>query len=387
MFHAVLGFASNELRGNERALLRLFAFGHEAVAVFIVLSGYCLMLPVVRSWSVTPETPTSSIPLFNVPAYFARRAFRILPPYYAALLFSLALLAAVPALRQPNPHTIWDDSLPGLTASAVASHLFLVHNWAPQWAYQINGPLWSVATEWQIYFFFPSVLLPAWRRFGTPAAVLVAIALGSAPMLLLPRASASACPWYLGLFAFGMAAAHVGFSQRPFVARLRERLPWGWLSGLACAGCGVFGIGFARFWFRDKTITDPLVGAATALLLVYLTLRRPSMSKPPRLLGLLEAPALVQVGHFSYSLYLTHLPIVALCYLALSKATLSPFALALALLLVGTLASLGVGYLFFLTVERHFLRPSARLRRYLQPVIPQADAQDPRLRASREPER
>src|SRR5687767_11155710 len=48
MFHALPGFSDRDLTGPYRVLRRAFAFGHEAVAIFIVLSGYCLMLPVVR---------------------------------------------------------------------------------------------------------------------------------------------------------------------------------------------------------------------------------------------------------------------------------------------------------------------------------------------------
>jgi peptidoglycan/LPS O-acetylase OafA/YrhL len=59
------------------------AAGRSAVAIFIVLSGFCLMIPVARSADGTISG--------GVWEYLKRRARRILPPYYAAMAFSLGL--------------------------------------------------------------------------------------------------------------------------------------------------------------------------------------------------------------------------------------------------------------------------------------------------------
>jgi peptidoglycan/LPS O-acetylase OafA/YrhL len=53
--------------------------GHLAVSVFICISGFCLMLPVARGDGALKGGPL---------LFFKRRARRILPPYYAALLLS-----------------------------------------------------------------------------------------------------------------------------------------------------------------------------------------------------------------------------------------------------------------------------------------------------------
>ncbi len=39
-FHAVIGFTRSKITGPWRLLRGLFVYGHEAVAIFIVLSGY-----------------------------------------------------------------------------------------------------------------------------------------------------------------------------------------------------------------------------------------------------------------------------------------------------------------------------------------------------------
>jgi peptidoglycan/LPS O-acetylase OafA/YrhL len=352
LFHAVLGFEGEALSGPWRLLRRVCAFGHEAVAVFIVLSGYCLMLPVVRNQPRTLAVDLSS--------FLRRRAFRILPPYYATLLLSLLLLALLPVLSRPSG-TLWDDSLPGLALGPVVSHLLLIHNWWPAWAVQINGPLWSVATEWQIYFFFPLLLLPAWRRGGMLGALLVAAAVGYAPLLFARAPAMVAIPWYLLLFALGMAAASIGFAPDGLPAKLRERVGWRhWARGL-WLGCAATGLLAGGVWFSHKPIADLAVGLATAALLVSLGLRVQASPSTDEgwLLRALQWRPLVVLGHFSYSLYLTHLPVLALCYFALAPLNLPPAVLSLSLLALGSTASLVVAFAFYQAVERHFI-PSGR---------------------------
>lgn len=353
-FH-VLGFTGERLSGPWRVARRLFAFGHEAVAIFIVLSGYCLMLPVAKSGQPRLTSGLGS--------FLWRRAIRILPPYYLALGLSLLLLALVPALRQGGAGTIWDNSLPGLELRAVLAHVALVHNFMPTLAFQINGPHWSVASEWQIYFCFPLLLLPCWRHWGPLVTLGAALALGYAPLAFAPEAAITACPWYLALFMLGMLAAWVSVGPAP--ARAKS-VPWSRLSMLAWAACVTGGMLAAGIWFRFKPATDLLMGLAAACSLVALTERASGERARSAVLGWLEHPLLVAVGHFSYSLYLTHLPVLALCWLALAPWIAAPGPLTLALLGLGGLASLALAYAFFVAFERPFL--SLRAARPVQSV-------------------
>jgi len=348
LFHAVVGFAVN-LSGPFRIFRFVFGFGHEAVAIFIVLSGYCLMLPVARSADAALKG--------GFWGYLRRRAFRILPPYFAALALSLLLIRFVPALGHSGTRTIWDDSLPGVGLGPVASHLLLVHNWFPEWAYQINGPFWSVATEWQIYFFFPLLLLPIWRRSGICLVLGSAALIGYAPLFFARAPARHAVPWYLLLFALGMLAAGVGFSGRRAESWLRERVSWSKLSLALWVFCGLSGTLGARIWFRFLPFTDLLVGCATAALLVHCTSQARVQAPRGPLLGVLESRLLVGVGQFSYSLYLTHLPLVALCFFALrALGVSSPPLLASCMLATALPVSLLVAYGFYWAVERHFLK-------------------------------
>ena len=84
------------------------------------------------------------------------------------------------------------------------------------------------------------------------------------------------------------------------------------------------------------------------------------------LLRFLESGPLVALGRFSYSLYLTHLPIVALCYFALHRLGLSPNTEMLSMIALSLPLSLLFSYAFFWVFERRFVgAPPAifRLRR------------------------
>jgi peptidoglycan/LPS O-acetylase OafA/YrhL len=285
---------------------RFIPYGRIAVGIFIVLSGYCLMLPVVRS--ITGQLSGSWLD------YFKRRARRILPPYYAALVLSLLLFLLVPAALSPTMGLHWNEAQPAFTPGVLLSHGLLLHNLKHDWLYKINGVMWSVATEWQIYFFFPFLLLlPIGKRFGLPLTVVTAFAVGLAPHYLLHRYLDGAVPWYLGLFALGMAGAAIGFSKQPSLIVWREKLPW----GLLCLGLiAVFASKRSVWEDYHAWIVDALIGAVTACLLIYCTqcLTR-AKNTQPLILQLLDSRWAVVLGTFSYSLYLVHAPLLGLTQL------------------------------------------------------------------------
>jgi peptidoglycan/LPS O-acetylase OafA/YrhL len=206
-----------------------------------------------------------------------------------------------------------------------------------------------VATEWQIYLVFPG-LLAVWRRYGSGAAVGAAFAGGCAVAALggwLAKASLmQLCPWYAGLFSLGMAAA----------ARSTRRAGQGprgrWLAAGLCLLAAAFA-GMAARWGADGPvmITDLLIGSAAAGLIIRLA-RQAGAGRRTALLGLLQSRAAVGLGSFSYSLYLIHFPILALCGNATRSA--GPGVAVRLGLMVGCAPALCVvaAYLFHLVFER-----------------------------------
>ena len=383
--HPVGGVA----RGIDAAL-GVFQYGHYAVNIFIVLSGFCLMLPVAGSAEGTLGG--------GVGGFLRRRVRRILPPYYAALILSLLMLALDPRLTDVDGSGV----LPAFTPGVLLSHLFLVHNLSPAWELKIDTPMWSIATEWQIYFLFALLLMPVWRRFGMLGALGTAFVVGMAPHSLFHRYFDDAFPHYLGLFGLGMAGAEIGFSARPAASLLRRSVPWGLLS--LFLGCVVLGItvgvharviailgallclivaAVSRARWQSVLVLavpvllylvslyppdvigygvalDILVGAGTTCLLLAVTNLRSGMSPGPCgpltwVTTVLEARPFVTLGTYSYSLYLIHRPVILLLHQRMQTLALPPpITLALNLFLVIPLC-LPISYLFFLAFERPFL--------------------------------
>lgn len=351
LFHAMLGFRHGPEGTGMRALGRALAFGHEAVAVFIVLSGYCLTL----SATARGTRPLS----IQFASFFRRRARRILPPYYAALLVSLALIACIPALRSTEPtDTIWDDSHPAFSVGSIFSHVLLIHNWFPSTIHTINGPLWSVATEWQIYLLLPTVLIPLRRRFGWGSMVLGAFLMGYGPLFLWPEWSRTAVSWYVALFAIGVCSALLHVSDRSSELRLGAYIPWRKVAVAMTGLTALFGLFGARIWFSHQPWTDLAVGLSTAsVLAAAVETSLSGRNKGP--LALLETKFSLGLGRISYSLYLSHLPILALVASGLRALDAPAWLYRVGMAVGGTSASIGVALLLYSLVERHFLNHRA----------------------------
>jgi len=342
-----------------RAAFGWLGHGHYAVDVFIVLSGFCLALPYVRD-------PSYLASRAGVAAYFGRRARRILPPYFAALGLSLAVVWLVPGTASA-------------TVAGTVAHLFLVHNLHPIWVHEINPPMWSVAVEWQIYFLLPLLIMPVRRRWGLGAAVAAAWVVGMVPHFALPpgRNLDWTFPWYVGLFALGAAAAEVGHQQGGKWASLRARVPWGFLAtGLAAVVLAATAMD-AR-WCLKTYVLDAVIGSAFAALLVHLSAQR---SEGHWLGALLSCRPLVALGGFSYSLYLTHLPVAwataHAAHLAWPGEYPSRGAEFAARLVAGTACALLVGYGFYRAAERPFLRPAQNRSDLLSAKVDHAGGRHP----------
>ena len=279
----------------------VFKYGEFGVAVFVVVSGYCLMLPVLTDPALRLRG--------GVSRFAKRRTLRIVPPYYAALALTFVVLGMFSELREPTG-TPQDITLPTFTWSKTLSHVFLIHNWSRDWRWGINPPHWTVALEFQIYFVFALVLLPVWRRFGPAPAVGLAFAIGFG---LMGAGFGFAAPWMVGLFALGMVAASISIGTDAALERLRG-VRWSTISIVACLMVPVVVViateltPGASAWMIEET----LVGIATMAGLIALS-RHQLVDKPSRSVAteFLTWRPVRFLGDISYSTYLVHYPIVA----------------------------------------------------------------------------
>ena len=307
----------------------VFVLGRYAVCFFLVLSGFCLALPTL------PGGFTLECGLIP---FLRRRAWRILPPYYFALV--LSILVDLPINHLSGP--MWSMMLP-VTWINTASHVLLLHNFMPSHLYKINGAFWSIPIEWQIYFFFPLLLL-GWRRLGPGAATVLAIVVSLVLELAInDRFQRQPCAHFIGLFALGMLAARVGT-----VAKY-ARLPW--LAILAAAWAAFA----ATFYVGNQIAMDLSFGVVASVMLAIMFLYPQG-----RLHRTLDWKPLVFIGSFSYSIYLVHAPILLILWLAAEPLNTHPNVMCLALLAVGLPLIVALSYLFHLACEKPFLRLRGR---------------------------
>jgi peptidoglycan/LPS O-acetylase OafA/YrhL len=307
-------------------------YGHMAVATFIVVSGFSLALAPMRNGSTL---------LGGVRRFLTRRAWRILPAYWAALILSIVLTAL---FLQPNLGA-------GAVARSTAVYGLLLQDAVG--SANPNHALWSIAVEWQIYFLFPLILLVGRRTsivtavsITTVMVILAHVAAGLGwPLDKITRLT----PQFLALFALGVLAVWIGTSDR--ADRLRRPLAAVALGALVAfallaAMQGSEWVVANFFW------TDLLFGAGVASLLVLMYAGR---VVPVR--RVLTSRALMFLGLFSYSIYLIHDPIVRVLnkyiFGAMDVSPLATFVLSIAF---GLPVVLALCYGFHLLFEAPFLR-------------------------------
>jgi peptidoglycan/LPS O-acetylase OafA/YrhL len=342
--------------------LDVLLYSHLGVNLFLVLSGFCLALPVVRHGERLATSQSD---------YFLARAWRILPPYYGALGLILLANAFVPVAA-------WGRHPVGLTGE-ISWQVLLTNATLMQdffWQFNsINGAFWSIATEWHLYFAFPA-LVWVLRRYGTGALMASGAVIAAAlTWLSFQRPhlsedfpiSVPQPPYFIVLFVMGVVAASLAFGPRH--ADLRARLyRRAWMTGaLLCVpllalvwkyriidGNNIWGFIDHLHWI------DPLAGAVAAALLVGLC----GLQDSHWLHRLLGSRALVGIGAFSYSLYLTHVPILAAINHALEGSGLSgraPMTAFFALAIAGTACCLVFAWGFARLFERRYGKSPQRL--------------------------
>jgi len=314
---------------------------HFAVGVFIVLSGYCLMLPIARKGDQ----------IGSLKEFFRRRAMRILPPYYITLALSILFILT---LANQKTGSIWDIALP-LKLDTVITHLLLLHDVPlPIQGGMINYPLWSIAVEFQIYLLMPAIALSL-RKIGNVWTLVWTMALGLLHFGLHGKID-SMVPWYVGLFTMGAISARWSM-QRP--ARVDSRLAWAAWGLIALVVLASLKKG--DLWVMSHFyIFDSILGAAIAILLS--TCFVDAAKKANLLTRALSWRPLEEIGIFSYSLYLIHAPMLHLVNLMFTRLLHPSETVMLCILLLSIPVIVGVARLFFEVAEKPFMnrRPAVK---------------------------
>ncbi|WP_314854025.1 acyltransferase [uncultured Microbacterium sp.] len=323
-----------------RTPLVVLTLGDQAVMIFFIMSGFVLALSLLRG----PQTPRGTL------GYFGRRLVRLYLPVWASLI--LASLLATIVVREKFGSE-WLASHPRPDLHIVLRDAILVMGTS-----NLNSPLWSLT--WELWF---SLLLPViialyrlmrvqrwWVGF---VALLVVASLSSR----LPIMAELPLAWlsrpllqYMPIFVLGVVLAERRNSIAAWASHLPRRcwLPaWIVTAAMLLVPPMLLPIGDARpavfLWGCE------IVAAAAV---VFLAIHH------PRSASLLESRPMTWLGRRSFSLYLTHEPLIVSAALLLGAIAWWPW-LGWAVLLLPVI--LLVAALFFRWVEA----PSHALARWV----------------------
>lgn len=339
----------------------LYAFvraGHTGVSLFFVLSGFLLSLPFIDG--ARRGRPVSA------GRFYKRRALRILPLYYTAVIVGAVfsahhpsdLLAALPYMAFLNAVAGWTRPLP---------------DFSDVW--------WSLATEIQFYIVLPLLPLALRSRRGRAvgAGVLLAYAVAYAAFLhrdLHMQTIAGQFMFRLSLFGeapmflSGLAVAAIYVRRGD---RLRDALQaraWLRRGGGDLLLFGVFlCLGLLLRWqvWVTHTVSENvpvfgwhlLEGASWAAILALVLLL------PLRSRRIWRSVLLGHLGVISYSMYMWHIPVVRpglRAFAALGvRGGLGWTAANCGMIAVLTVICVGVSELTYRYIELPFLRRKARL--------------------------
>ncbi len=283
----------------------LFHYGTEGVSIFFVISGFLLSLPFWRAL-LDRGHPV------DVVRFFKRRFLRIYPAYFVAL--------TIFALFYDTWHPFWDRLI------IYTTHLLLIHNLAELTIFSDSSPLWSVATEFQMYLILPVlfVLIAFYLKKGNPPVAAAAILFTMAGLVayvfwhlskaVIPgmhldpnwiRADGDVLPHVppigIAYFASGIAFGYVYLALKESAAHslLRIAPELGGVGILflivpaAMSGYPLVGM--------DSTLW-PRLALAYGVLVAAIALGGSTLG----LTWLLELPPLRYLGMISYSFYLYH---------------------------------------------------------------------------------
>jgi peptidoglycan/LPS O-acetylase OafA/YrhL len=285
-----------------------FAEMNVGVFIFFVISGFLLYYPFARAHLATRPTPGAR-------AFLIRRAGRIYPAYWVALIFGLYLLPA---------HFIEFTS----TKETVLNFLLLQRYTRSANIYAGLPQSWTLVIEVSFYVFVP---LYGWalsriaRRAGLRvelAGIALLLAVGAAVQAWStwgkPWQPLNVLPFYLGVFGLGMLMA-VG---RAWVDERGETPSWlewvgrypllWWALAAACAVVTVEWLGipasgtFSRSDAFVKLQLHALLGMFVVLPAVFGPQDRGLIRRGLRL------KPMVYLGLISYGIYLWHLTVIPL---------------------------------------------------------------------------
>jgi peptidoglycan/LPS O-acetylase OafA/YrhL len=327
-----------------KPFLRPLMCGNLGVAVFFVVSGFCIHWPAAQAGNAFR---------FNVGHYVRRRFWRLYPTHFVAVAGSMLIAWLLWRWIEANrlgecvkvPWSAWWAHFFMLQAQIPSTSLYT-------WCYNPN--LWSLETEFQLYACY-IILLPIGRRIGWGRLLLFLLPVSLSWHRLMDWhqwgnqyewPEETCCIGHLFSWTLGAYVAECICRKENPTSIL------GW-SAFIIAAVNTLAVPFQTrpIWFMSGAL-------ATAWVLWHLTSRETRRG--------LTFPGCAWLGWWgsrSYSLYLWHAPILRVFVVIASvRWVRGNYRYAYALAVVAALAALYIARFSYWLVERHFMGPQPTFR-------------------------
>lgn len=302
-------------------LAMLAEFGYLGVPLFVVISGFCIHRKAAFQRQFEGRAT------LRWTDFWRRRIFRLYPPYVAAMAFSVAM-ATFAHTRQPAvwTHWTWDWLLHGL----------MLHNLFDYFRGGMgNQVFWSLGMEEQLYLlYFPLAAIMV--RFGPWKAIWLTAAVTTiwrASIAWFPATAVFPHPFELGAWYFWPMQFWLHWTLGAVAVDAyakNVRLPR-WCRSLRmaalCAGAGFvlnqltldlvrrklsleFLLGAIRIEETSWGMTAHYLGEIGFAIAFFQLINWCVANEHSKVFSTPLAAALASVGRVSYSLYLTHAPLI-----------------------------------------------------------------------------
>ena len=315
-------------------VLNLFAFGHQAVMLFFVLSGFVIQY---SSYNQTVKSGT-----FSIRVYLIKRIRRIYPPF----LFALLLTFVLDTIGKQSGYTIYSGTtnfvilnksiFSDLSTQTLFGNIGMLQTLVtPVWG--SNGPLWSLMYEWWFYVLYIPVFFINKRNPLVTAYLIGMLFLASLFLSVEHYRWVTVANyffiWYLGVIAADWYMGRIGNQKTKTALVIYLLLVFITASYL---------VGFAH-------MTDYYT-AAFFIVLIYVSIQSYRYLEGFRMLQ--------PLSDFSYTLYVIHMPVLVLLSGWLQHRFSGALPMHLAYVYSGIFICLLIAWLCHFIVEVPFIKRS-----------------------------